>query len=154
MTHSERAERPRELEPFGSGGLGVPRPQALARGVNSELSARFRVDEPERAHAGQRLLARIADLDGDHVMTACQPEQWSAPVPRPAEVRDDGDERPLACDGARTPKRLSERRGAARRLVLLAVEGEQEPDERRPPLTGRSVAGSSPPNVSTPRRFP
>ena len=135
MTDAERAERAREIEPLGRGGLRVPRAQALARGVDAELSARFRVDEPERADAGQRLFAGIADLDGDHVMTAREPEQRAAPVPRPAEVRDDGDERLLARDGARTPERLSERRRAARRLVLLAVEGEQQADERRPALT-------------------
>jgi hypothetical protein len=103
VPYAERAERPRKLEPFGCGSLRVPRAKAFARGVHTELSTRFRVDEPKRANTGQCLFAGIADLDGDYVMTACESEQGAAPVPRAAEVRDQSDECPLACNRTGTP---------------------------------------------------
>ena len=76
------------------------RSRAAAR-VDAELLARLGIDEPEVADVRQLLLARVADLDRDHLVPARQLEQRAAPVERPAEVRDDDDERALPRDRAR-----------------------------------------------------
>jgi hypothetical protein len=76
--------RPRRAR--GGGGLEALA-QLRARSVDAELPTGLGVDEAELAHVRQRLLAWVADLDGEHVMAACELEQRQAPVARPAKVR-------------------------------------------------------------------
>src|SRR5581483_6023241 len=89
---------------------------------------------PEVARVRQLLLARVPDLASDDVVAAGQLEPRAPPVERPAEVRDEDDERPLAGERARPAHRLAERRrpGATRRR--LAAERLEQPDQADPSL--------------------
>ena len=99
------------------------------------------IDEPEVAGVRKLLLARIADLDGDHVVAAGELEQRAAPVERPAEVGDDDDERALSRERARPARSLAERRRAdppsAVFVVVLGAERGEKADQPDPALSGR-----------------
>ena len=49
--------------------------QHCARGVHAQLAAGLGIDEPQLARVGQLLLARVADLDADHLVPARDLEQ-------------------------------------------------------------------------------
>src|SRR5699024_3480613 len=114
--------------------------------------------EPERADGLERLLARVADLHRDDLVPACETKQRLAPVARPAEVRDDDDERTLARRSGDAGERLRElhARGAVR-LVALA-QREEQADETRPALGGlqhalrRTAEADEPDAVAANRR--
>ena len=82
------------------GGGGEALAQARAARVDAELAAGLRVDEPAARPRRQLLLARVADLDRDDVVAGGELDQRRTPVARPAEVRDDGDERTLPAPAA------------------------------------------------------
>ena len=115
-----------------------------ARSLASRVSTRsclpgLGVDEVELAEVGELLLARVTDLDGDDVVAAGEVEQRAAPVDRPAEVGDDGDERALARDRGRVAQCLSERRELPldREPSWLLAERRQQPDQTDPALARR-----------------
>ena len=64
MRDAERRELAGQMRPLLRSGGGEPLPQLPLGGVDVELPARLRVDEPEVADVRQLLLARIPDLDG------------------------------------------------------------------------------------------
>ena len=97
--------------------------------VDAELATRLRIDEPELAHARQLLLARVADLDCDHVVAAGEVDQGATPVQGPAEVRDDHDERPLQRDRSGSVQRLREARRPGDAEGRLRVQRRQQPDQ-------------------------
>ena len=90
-----------DLPALLDGGLGEPGAQARIAGIDAEARARLRVAEPDLAHVDELVLARVADLDREHVVAGGEVDERRAPVTRPAEVGDDGDERPLAGDSGR-----------------------------------------------------
>ena len=126
MADAERRELVRDLGALRRGRRLEPLAQPRARGVDAELPPGLGIDEAELAHVRQRLLARVADLDGEHVMAAGELEQRQAPVARPAKVGDDGDERALPRHPGDEPERRSERRGPASFEHGLAPQREQE----------------------------
>src|SRR5581483_641621 len=100
VADAERGERPpKPASLLGRGGREARAQPGVAR-VDAELSPCLGIDEPELACVRQLLLARVADLDGEHVVGAGELEQGLAPVARPAEVGDDDDQRSLS--GERT----------------------------------------------------
>ena len=113
-----------------------------ARSFSLRVSTRscasgLRVDEPELAGVRQLLLARVADLDGDHLVPPGELEQRPAPVAWAAEVGDDHDERALPRERVGPAEGVAERGGAdpaRRKLRLLAERGQQtdEPDSSLP----------------------
>ena len=103
---------------------GAPRSARAARRRDvstRSCAAGLGVDEPEVADVGQLLLARVADLDRDHVVPAGELEQRAAPVARAAEVGDDDDQRRAG--------------GRARRCAPSA-----SPSEVAPPPSASGVA--------------
>ena len=146
---ADRRELRAHLGALGRRRGGEALAQAAVARVDAELAAGLRIDEPELADVRQLLLARVADLDRDHVVTAGELEQRPAPVARPAEVGDDDDERALARERARrarAPRRARSRRARVR-LRLAAECREQARRARRGPARGGSACGSSSPNV-------
>src|SRR5206468_6270895 len=138
-------------------GLSEALAQAGASRVDAKLPAGLRVDEPEWTDVRKLLLARIADLDGDHVVPRGKREQRTMPVVRPSEVGDEDDERSLS--GKR--RRACDAVGERRRLPLTAwflVKGGEEPEQAHPSLArGQrlrigSAEGHDPEAVATPRR--
>ncbi len=61
-------------------------------GVHLELATGLGIDDTQCAHGGQLELARVDDLDDDHVVPARQGFQRRAPAGGPDEVRDDDHE--------------------------------------------------------------
>ena len=115
-----------DLGALGGGGGLEALAQLRARSVDAELPTGLGIDEAELAHVRQRLLARVADLDREHVMPAGELEQRQAPVARAAKVRDDGDERALPRHPGDEPERGAERGRAASLQHGLAPQREQE----------------------------
>ena len=132
MADAERRQLLRDLLPL----RGRRRREALAqlrvRGVDAELAAGLGIDEPELADVRQRLLARVADLDREHVVAARELEQRRAPVARAAEVGDDGDERALLRHPRHQPERRAERGRTASLEHRLLPQREQQPEHPRP----------------------
>ena len=116
-------------------------------------AARLRIDEPELADVRQLLLARVADLDRDHV-GGRRARAAAPPVERAAEVGDDGDEGALAAAAADRGQRLGERgRAGLGGLGLLAQRGQQTAG-RIGPAAAAAIRGSAPPKVTMPSRLP
>ena len=93
--------------------------------VDAKLASGLRIDEPQLADVGELLLARIADLDGEHGVPAGEPQQRRPPVERAAEVGDDDDERPLRASPSTSSSASAERAVARRRLAHAAGERPQ-----------------------------
>src|SRR5436305_352543 len=72
-------------------------------GVDADLAAGLRIDEPHLADIGQLLLTRVADLDGEHLVAREQLQQRPPPVEWATEVGDDDDDAALPCQ-ARQPE--------------------------------------------------
>ena len=68
MRNAERAQLAGECRAIRRRLVAEPLPQFLAAGVDPQLPARLRVDEPEVADIRQLLLPWIADLHRDHVV--------------------------------------------------------------------------------------
>src|SRR4029077_1251301 len=99
-----------------------------ARGVNPQSAPGLGADEPQLARVRELLLARVADLDADHLVPTGDLEQRAAPVTVAAEVRDDDDERTLAGELARITERgLEARPCAARHDAAQAVDEPHHP---------------------------
>ena len=130
----------RDGGPLGGGRLGEPGAERDVVGVDLQLVAALRVDEPERADRLERLLARVPDLHRDDLVTAGDAEQRLAPVARPPRSGDDDDERALARSPRHAGQRLRELhpRGAVR-LVAVA-QREEQADQARPALRRRQHA--------------
>src|SRR3954470_11650877 len=122
-----RAEYVLEVAALRRGIDGESRPQPAVTGVDLELLPRLRVDQPNDADVRKLLLAAVADLDGDHVVTGCEAKERPAPaaapvvrgggakegpppVERPSEIRDDDDKRAAAHEPRRAVARIGERR--------------------------------------------
>jgi hypothetical protein len=84
-------ERPGDILSFLRGCNCESLTQAGAAGVDPKLLPCLRIDKPEVADFGKLLLAWVADLDREHVVTPGEREKRPPPVERPAEVGDDGD---------------------------------------------------------------
>ena len=134
---AERGQLASDLGALGGRGGGEALAQPGAGRVDAQLASGLGIDEPELAHVRQRLLARIADLDREHVVAAGELEQRRPPVARAAEVGDDGDERALACEPGDEVERAAERGRAAALEDGLAPEREQQPEHACPPLPRR-----------------
>ena len=155
MADAERAERAGEAAPLLGGGGGEAGAELRVPGVDAELPAGLRVDEPELAGVRQLLLARVADLDGEDVVPAGELEHRPAPVERAAEVGDDDDERPLAGDRPGPGQRLAERRRADRTPASSSPRSAaSRPTRPTRPCRGGSVRGLASPNETTPSRLP
>ena len=129
---------------------------ARVAGVDAQARAGLRVDEPELADVDELLLARVADLDREHVVPAGEVEERPAPVARAAEVGDDDDERALAGDARAS---VRERR----REVGPAVPSGSCPARRaraaarraRPgPAAAAAAPPAPPPKPTSPTRLP
>ena len=103
--------------------------QRAAAGVDSDLPPGLRVDEPQVAHVGQLLLARIADLDRQHLVATHHFEQRLAPVERSAEVGDDRNDPALSRDRTGAAKRRAERGRSELQLLRLALERAEQPEQ-------------------------
>ena len=90
----------RDTAPLAGGRLREPRPKACIAGVDAEPRPCLRIGEPHLTDVDELLLARIADLDREHVVARGEVDELLLPVARAAEVGDDGDERALAGHGA------------------------------------------------------
>ena len=144
----------RDLAPL----LPRPPPRTASAGVASLVSTRrraagLRIREPHLAHVDELVLARVADLDGEHVVPGGEVEERRAPVARAAEVGDDGDERPLARDGAEqrrapAPARARRRARPRRRARAASRRG------RLDPAGAATASARRAPNDVSPTRFP
>src|SRR5581483_5835600 len=92
---ARRLQRASELAPLGLRRLGVARAQPCATRVDANVASGLGVDQPQLADVGELLLARVTDLDCDHLVTSGQLKQRLAPVAWAAEVRDEDDQRAL-----------------------------------------------------------
>ena len=124
MRHAERRQDARHAAALVRGGNGEALAQRCAPGVDPNLAARLGVDEPELADVGELLLARVADLDREDVMPVEHAQKRRAPVERPAEVGDDGDDPTLPRDRADAAERAADGRRAGRGLRLAAERSE------------------------------
>jgi hypothetical protein len=132
------------------------RARSLALRVSTrQLTSRLGIDQRQVADVRQRLLARVADLDRDDVVAAREVEH------RPAPVR--------ACRGSPRPRARAPTGGRSGRCGSTPRRATWGPRDPAPPRDGApgggracppgpdAVArrsGRSPPNVTTPRRFP
>ncbi len=80
--------------------------------VDAELPPALGIDEPELAHVGELLLARVANLDGQDGVTSREAKQRVAPVDRTAEVRDDDDQGALPREPIGELERAAQRAAA------------------------------------------
>ena len=131
MPHAGRSEARNERTPLVRRSRGEALAQSAITRVHPKLTARLGVDEAKLADIGELLLARVAHLDGEHGVAAGEPQQRPPPVERPAEVRDDDDERALARDLVGELQRVAQRAGAGRRKVAQQV---QRVEQRAPAL--------------------
>ena len=97
------------------GGPGEALAHAARARVDLDLAAGLRVDEPQVAHRRQRLLARVAHLDGEHAVAGAERAQRAFPVALAAEVGDDDDEAARAGGVARAAQRAPRARSRPRR---------------------------------------
>src|SRR5204862_786832 len=96
VRHAERRQDARDAAALlGSRDCEALAQRAAAR-VDANLASGLRIDEPEVAQVGQLLLARIADLDREYLVSAHHLEAGLAPVERAAEVRAADDDSALA----------------------------------------------------------
>ena len=131
VPHASRREIGDQRTPFVRSGRGEAFAQATVARVHPELAPCLRIDETQLADVGQLLLARIANLDGEHCVTPGEPQQRWPPVERTAEVRDDDDERTLARDLVGELERVAQRAGAGRRQIAQQM---QRVEQRAPAL--------------------
>ena len=146
----------REVAPLGLGRLREACAQPRAARVDPDVASGLGVDQPELAGVDELLLARVADLDRDHLVPRGELEHRRVPVARPAEVGDDHHERALACDRGRATDGLAERGRAdatpdARCSSRSVARRPSKPS--RPCRTGSHRSAPSP-KVITPSRFP
>ena len=154
MLDAERCELACDLRPvvrcslreaFGGAGGGRCR---------REPSAPSRDRRARRGRRSAVPLARVPDLDRHDGVPRREPEQWSAPVARAPEVRDDHGQRALPRD----PGELGDGgpdRGPPHALGLgLAPDGEHDREQPHAPLTRTQCNESFAPKVATPMRLP
>ena len=124
-------------------------------GVDLELAAGLRVDEPEVAHRGQLELARVADLDRHDAVAPAQRAQRALPVALAAEVRHH-DHEPAGARERRGVAHGAAQRGGPGAVGLGLVRAARRAGRagRARPWRGRSTRGSPPPKATTPRRLP
>ena len=79
-------------------------------GVHAHLVAGVRIDEHQLARILERLLARIAHLDHQHVMAGGESCQRHRPVARTAQVAHDHEQRALAGHARRVLESVAQRR--------------------------------------------
>ena len=145
----------RDGGPLGGGSLGEPVRSVPSLVSTCSSSPALRVDEPERADGLERLLARVADLHRDHLVTAGEAKQRLAPVARPAEVRDDDDERTLARRSRDAGERLCELHARSAVRLVAVAQREEQADETRPALAWAAATRSvAPPKPTSPTRLP
>src|SRR5689334_8137673 len=82
------AEHPSQLAALGGGCGREAFAHAAVAGINLQLLACLRVDEPDGSDVRQLVLARITDLYRNYIVARLEPEQGPSPVLRPAEVGD------------------------------------------------------------------
>ena len=141
MRDAERAQLASELLTVGRRLGAEPLPQLPAAGVDPQLPAGLRVDEPEVADIRQLLLPLIADLDRDDVVARREVEQPGPPVAGAAEVGDDHDHGAAACEPA-DPRQRGARATSGRRARGRArAAARQEREEAAVPLAGRRGDG-------------
>ena len=87
-----------DVPTLSGGGLREPIPQARVARVDAQRAAGLGIREPDLAHVDEHLLARVADLDGEHIVSARHVEERPFPVTRAAEVGDDDHQGALARD--------------------------------------------------------
>ena len=138
--------RARRRRPRRSGPVGGRRACRLGGGHPS----RDRRTTPRRRR--RVLLARIADLDREHVVAAGEVEQRPAPVARAAEVRHDRDERTLAGDGAEQRERGA--RSPRRPGRASSPSASRTPTRPARPCRGGSGVGEPPRTTTRPTRLP
>ncbi len=142
MAHPSERERARDVLPLGCGGCRKAAAQPGAARVDAQLPSGLGIDEPESAGIRQLLLARVADLDRDHVVATRELEQRPAPVARATEIRHEQDHRALSRERARAAKRRTQggRADAVGRLGLCP-QGRQEAEETVATLRRRNGSG-------------
>jgi hypothetical protein len=104
---------------IGALGGGEALAQAAAVRVDLDPLAGFGVDQGQPPDGGQRALARVADLDGEHRVAHPQRAHRGLPAALAAEVGDDDDEPGLAGDAPDAAQGVGERV-----RVLVAVGGD------------------------------
>ena len=119
MPHADRGKRTGDLAPLGRRGDCESLAETPTARVDSKLPPGLGVDEIEEPDVRQLLLARVSDLDRDHVMVPGELQERSAPLLRAAEIRDDDHQRTLPGERAGSEQRTVEgaRAGAVRRRL-------------------------------------
>ncbi len=138
MADVQPGEGRRESRPVVTGGLVERRPEAAVAGVDAERPARLGVDEGQLTDVGERLLARVGDLEGDDRVPGGHLGERPDPVARAAEVGGDDD------DAGRRARRAHEGQGAGRRGHAAALLGgfrreSPEKPEHAAPAAGRGA---------------
>ena len=146
-----RREPDLQVRPLGGRGDREPLAQPAVAGVDAQLPARLRIDEPQLADVGQLLLARVAHLDGQDGVPAGEAQQRRPPVERAAEVGDDDHERALRRHAVCELERVAQRAGA-RRAAARAADGACRAARAGPAAAARRSASA--PNAIVPRRLP
>ena len=102
------------------GGVGEPRADPFARGLHLEAPPGLGVDQRDQPDRGELELARVDDLDREHVVARRQHAERARPVVACEEVGDHHDQSAAPRDayGATAARRQGRRRGA----VPLRVE--------------------------------
>jgi len=150
MPDAEGAERSGERATLVGGGSGEAMPELCIARVDPQLAPVFRVDQPELTKIGKRLLARVADLDCDDIVSSSEPEERDAPIFGAAEVGDHQHERPLPCSSACPGERLTQRCAAdwqARFVEPFLAQRAEQPEQPCPALSRRCR-----PRLSIPER--
>ena len=88
MAGAESPELGADRCAVGSSGLGEPVTEATGRRVDADLAAGLGVDEGQLADVGQRVLARVADLDGKQLV---ETPEWTYAARMDLAVTDDLD---------------------------------------------------------------
>ena len=134
MLHADGREETRDARALLRSSRREARPQPRAAGVDPQLPARLRVDEPERADVRELLLARIPNLDREDVVPAREAQQRMPPVARSPEVGDEHDERALARVRGDTGDPFTERGRAHAGARRLVPKGRKQPEQAHTPL--------------------
>src|SRR5438094_784357 len=134
MPHADGREETRDARALLRSRRREARPQPRAAGVDPQLPARLRVDEPERADVRELLLARIPNLGREDVVPAREAQQRTPPVARSPEVGDEHDERALARVRGDTGDPFTERGRAHAGARRLVPKGRKQPEQAHTPL--------------------
>src|SRR5882724_8990360 len=108
MARACGCERAGEFSPLCRGRRSETGAKLLAARVGPELPSRLGIDEPQNARIRQLLLARVPDLDRDHIVPAGELEQRATPVERTTKVAHDDHRRPLPGKRRGPVERLAE----------------------------------------------